>query len=206
MLTVRGRRDARCAAAIRPVDTATADTDVRVVAGARQTYTTRDLFNGPWDTAHAPDPRAEYTFVRPKTGGFNPGVIVRDPQGREWHVKQPSGQPRRRGASRGRAVARPLRARLSPAARLLPAVIHDARQIRCAYRARVAASASTLPSLKDQGEWSWQQNPFVGQRPYQGLLVILLLFNSSDLKNSNNTLYEYTPPSAEPRVAVVRRS
>jgi hypothetical protein len=52
-----------------------------------------------------------------------------------------------------------------------------------------------LPSLIDQGEWSWQQNPFVGQRPYQGLLVILLMFNSSDLKNSNNTLYEYTPPS-----------
>src|SRR5437762_5655586 len=34
------------------------------------------------------------------------------------------------------------------------------------------------------------QNPFVGTRPYQGLLVILLMFNSSDLKNTNNTLYE----------------
>jgi hypothetical protein len=53
-----------------------------------------------------------------------------------------------------------------------------------------------LPSLTDQGEWSWQQNPFVGQRPYQGLLVILLIFNSSDLKNSNNTLYEYKPRPA----------
>ena len=28
-------------------------------------------------------------------------------------------------------------------------------------------------------------------RPYQGLLAILLTFNSSDLKNSNNTLYEH---------------
>jgi len=43
------------------------------------------------------------------------------------------------------------------------------------------------------GDWSWQQNPFVGTKPYQGLLVILLMFNSSDLKNSNNTLYEYKP-------------
>src|SRR6185295_11449092 len=51
-----------------------------------------------------------------------------------------------------------------------------------------------LPALDDQGEWSWQQNPFVGQRPYQGLLVILLMFNSSDLKNSNNTLYAYKAP------------
>lgn len=45
-------------------------------------------------------------------------------------------------------------------------------------------------TLKDKGEWSWQQNPFVGMRPYQGLLVILMMFNSSDLKNANNTLYE----------------
>jgi hypothetical protein len=46
-------------------------------------------------------------------------------------------------------------------------------------------------SLRDCGEWSWQQNPFVGSKPYQGLLAILMMVNSTDLKNSNNTLYEY---------------
>jgi hypothetical protein len=51
--------------------------------------------------------------------------------------------------------------------------------------------------LKDRGEWSWQQNPFVGTTPYRGLLAILMMFNSSDLKNSNNTLYEFR--SAERR-------
>jgi hypothetical protein len=45
--------------------------------------------------------------------------------------------------------------------------------------------------LKDLGSWSWQTSPLVGTRPYQGLLVILMLFNSSDLKNDNNTVYEY---------------
>jgi hypothetical protein len=44
------------------------------------------------------------------------------------------------------------------------------------------------------GDWSWQQNPFVGTKPYQGLLVVLLMFNSSDLKDSNNTVYEVKPP------------
>jgi hypothetical protein len=48
----------------------------------------------------------------------------------------------------------------------------------------------TDKSLKRIGEWSWQQNPFVGTRPYQGLLVILMMFNSSDVKNENNALYE----------------
>ena len=44
--------------------------------------------------------------------------------------------------------------------------------------------------LKDDGEWSWQQNPFIGTRPYNGLRVLMMLLNESDLKNSNNTLYE----------------
>jgi hypothetical protein len=52
----------------------------------------------------------------------------------------------------------------------------------------------TLPELKEIGDWSWQQNPFVGSKPYQGLLVILLMFGSADLKNSNNSLYLYRRP------------
>src|SRR5262249_19718241 len=46
------------------------------------------------------------------------------------------------------------------------------------------------PSLTAQGSWAWRQNPFVGTRPYEGLLAILLVFNSWDLKDSNNTIYE----------------
>src|SRR6266850_213416 len=48
------------------------------------------------------------------------------------------------------------------------------------------------------------QNPFVGTRPYQGLLVILLRFNSSDLKNTNNTLYEVRDGDAIGHWYVVR--
>jgi hypothetical protein len=48
----------------------------------------------------------------------------------------------------------------------------------------------TDKSIEHVGEWSWQQNPFVGMRPYQGLLVILMMFNGSDIKNENNALYE----------------
>ena len=49
----------------------------------------QDLFNGPWGAERAPDPDAVYTFLRLKTTGTNPGVVVQDPAGREWHVKQP---------------------------------------------------------------------------------------------------------------------
>jgi hypothetical protein len=154
----------------------------------------RDLFNGPWATAHAPDPHAEYTFVRPKTGGFNPGVIVRDPQGREWHVKQSSGHSGDEGPSEV-VLSRVLSAlgyHQPPVYYLRSFTMRDTSGVHMEHGGRFRLN---MPSLIDQGEWSWQENPFVGQRPYQGLLVILLMFNSSDLKNSNNTLYEYKPPS-----------
>ena len=57
-------------------------------------------------------------------------------------------------------------------------------------------------SIKKLGIWSWQQNPFVNTRPYQGLLVILMIFNSSDIKNDNNTLYEVRKPPAGDDVGV----
>jgi len=44
--------------------------------------------------------------------------------------------------------------------------------------------------MHSRGKWFWQQNPFVGTRPFQGLLVILLAFNSFDLKSSNNSVYD----------------
>ena len=49
---------------------------------------TRDLYYGPWGRERVPDPKATYTFVELKHTGVNPGMTVRDPQGREWSVKQ----------------------------------------------------------------------------------------------------------------------
>jgi hypothetical protein len=151
----------------------------------------QDLLYGPWGFERAPDPDARYRFVEMKQGGVNPGMTVRDPGGRRWKVKQP--------AMDGRVAEGPIEVVLSrvlsavgyhqPPVYYLPDfVVEDENGAR-----RVPGGRFRLvdPSLEDRGEWSWHRNPFVGTRPYQGLLVILLLFNSSDLKNSNNTLYEY---------------
>ena len=182
-----------CAAAVRPVETPS-PAPLSSWWQPPENLHARDLFYGPWGAEHAPDPQVEYTFIRPKTGGFNPGVIVRDPQGREWHVKQPSGHSGDEGPSEV-VLSRVLSALgyHQPPVYYLPSFrMRDNSGVRTERGGRFRLA---LPSLTDQGEWSWQQNPFVGQRPYQGLLVILVMFNSSDLKNSNNTLYEYTPPA-----------
>jgi hypothetical protein len=155
----------------------------------------QDLFNGPWGQESAPDARSSYRFLRPKTTGVTPGMTVRDPHGREWSVKQHSHD--------GRAAEGPIEVVLS---RVLSAVGYHqppvyflpSFELKDTFGTRTEPGGRFRlkhPQLQEVGPWKWQQNPFVGTRPYQGLLVILMLFNSSDLKNSNNTLYEHTAGS-----------
>ena len=151
---------------------------------------TRDLFYGPWGRAHAPDPDATYTLVELKHSGVNPGMTVRDPQGREWSVKQeyPSGLD----------PEGPVEVALS---RLLSAIgyhqppVYFLRSFSLkddwgTHTERGGRFRLDEESLKSAGAWSWQDNPFIGTQPYQGLLVLMMMFNNTDLKNSNNTLYE----------------
>ena len=151
----------------------------------------RDLFNGPWGVKRAPDPHDTYELVAVKRSGINPGMTVRDSRGRKWSVKQapPNGEP-----SEG-----PIEVVLSRVLSALgyhqpPVYYLQAFTLSDDWGTHVEGGGRFRlhdKSLKDKGTWSWQQNPFVGQRPYQGLLVILLMFNGSDLKTSNNTLYEH---------------
>jgi hypothetical protein len=151
---------------------------------------TRDLFYGPWGSENAPDPSVTYTFVKPKDHGTNPGMTVHDPQGREWHVKQ---APHNDEGAEG-----PIEVVLS---RVLSGVGYHQPPVYFVSSFSVADGTGTHvvsggrfrlqnKSLKNLGSWSWQENPFVDTDPYQGLLVILMILDSSDLKNDNNTLYE----------------
>ncbi len=162
--------------------------------------TKADLFNGPWGQSAAPQPNDTYTFIARKQHGTNPGVTVVDSAGREWHVKQPPHTEL--GGAEG-----PIEVTLSrilsavgyhqPPIYFLPSLnVRDDKgtHIEPGGRLRLADK-----SLKHLGEWSWQQNPFVGMRPYQGLLVILMIFNSSDIKNENNAIYQVQRPGDGPK-------
>jgi hypothetical protein len=150
-----------------------------------------DLLNGPWGVEHAPDARDTYTFLRTKRKGTNPGVTVRDSQGREWHVKQGvEAQPEVLLSHVLSAVGYH-----QPPVYFLPSfTLVDEAGTHTEPGGRFRLQDRTL---KNRGEWSWDQNPFVGTPAYQGLLVMLVLFNSADLKNENNTLYEVKSRHAE---------
>src|SRR5687767_9149485 len=151
----------------------------------------RDLFYGPWGRENAPAPEDTYRLVERKHHGVNPGLTVVDSRGREWSVKQPP--PGNFGSEVGveLAVSRIVGAvgYHQPASYFLPVfTLKDAWGTRRETGGRFRLKDERL---KSGDEWSWQENPFIGTRPYNGLLVMLMMFNSTDLKNSNNSLYEY---------------
>jgi hypothetical protein len=150
----------------------------------------RDLFYGPWGAERAPDPNGVYRLVERKHTGVSLGLTVKDAQDREWSVKQPYPGGLDSEAPVEVALSRLLSAvgYHQPPVYYLPAfTLKDdfGEKVEVGGRFRLKE-----PALKDVGVWNWEDNPFVGTKPYQGLIVMLMMFNSTDLKNSNNTLYE----------------
>ncbi len=151
----------------------------------------RDLFTGQWEASHAPDPMGTYTLVERKHSGVNLGLTVKDEQNREWSVKQPFP-----GGLDSEGPVEIVLSRLlsavgyhQPPVYYLPAfTVKDdlGKHVEVGGRFRLKN-----PSLKEIGVWKWEENPFVGTMPYQGLIVMLMMFNSTDLKNANNSLYEF---------------
>lgn len=151
----------------------------------------RDLFIGEWGAERAPDPKGVYTLVERKHTGVNLGLTVKDEKGREWSVKQPYPGGLDSEAPVEVALSRLLSAigYHQPPVYFLPAfTLKDdlGKKVEVGGRFRLKD-----PSMKEADLWKWEDNPFVGTKPYQGLIVLLMMFNSTDLKNSNNSLYEY---------------
>jgi hypothetical protein len=148
----------------------------------------RDLFIGPGDPAIPPKPNAVLAFVRDDTTGFSRKVIVKDEQGTKWNVKLgPEAQPE------------------VVSSRLVWALgYHQLPQyVVGRWIMRGGELGGTMPAgrfrrdepgYKNVGDWSWHENPFVGTRPYRGLLALMVMLNNSDMKPAQNRLYEVTGP------------
>jgi hypothetical protein len=149
--------------------------------------TRQDLFAGPGGT-DAPSPDGRYEFVSRDTTGFSPGYDVRDESGRLWSVKL--------GVEARPEVV---------VSRILWASGYHQHPMYYLPRWTLTGGDTPGPQPagrfrlkpaghRNTGEWSFFENPFVGSRAYRGLLSILLVLNSYDLADSNNTLYELSAP------------
>ena len=147
--------------------------------------TPRNLFNGPGgNTVPRPASDARYDVIERDTAGFSITYRVRDESGREWNVKV--GPEAQTEVVASRIV-------WALGYHQLPSYFVERWIAVDKAKGSMLGGARFRPhelGLKSAGEWSWQQNPLVGSLPYNGLLVLMMILNSTDLKNQNNTLYE----------------
>jgi hypothetical protein len=173
-----------CAASGEPASTGTPTTEQMNelwidVAGAP-----RDLRAGPAPGSPPPEENGRYDVVAIDTAGYSVTYRVKDRAGRDWNVKAGS-------EARPEVVSSRLLWALGyhqpPSYYVdhwvaVDTVRHlDAPRDGARFRPRD-------DGLEAEGVWSWRSSPFAGTRPYNGLLVLMMLLNSTDLKDDNNEI------------------
>src|SRR5436190_16019912 len=149
----------------------------------------RDLFWGIGGQKYAPDPDAVYKFKERDATGFSTKYEVKGPGDVEWSAKIGPEAQTEVLLSR---ILWGLGFHQQPIYYLPSWTLeHDGVK-------STESEARFRPKLKEFNRldeyWWWQQNPLVGTRELNGLLVVLLLFNSTDLKNDNNSIYKLQEP------------
>ncbi len=154
--------------------------------------TTRDLFWGVGGKSLAPDPDATYKVLEVKRGGFSMGLTVEGPGDRKWSAKMPPEASTEVVASRivwGVGYHQP------PIYYVGRWNAEKAPEENPQLPARFRESKPALHGLVDTDElWSYYQNPFVGTRELNGLLVLQVMLGNSDLKDEQNALYTLSEP------------
>jgi hypothetical protein len=155
--------------------------ELRVDPGAAP----RDLFWGVGGRRYAPPPTAAYTLVAKDATGFSVSYDVTSPDGTEWSAKIGPEAQTEVVVSR---ILWGLGYRQPPIYYLPSWTLGERKESEARFRPKLAA-LDRLPEV-----WSWANNPFSGTRELKGLLVVLLMLNSTDLKDSNNSIYDVTAP------------
>ena len=190
LLALTPAAGAACAARARDMKPAATPPDQAQLWQAPDDLNTRDLYLGPGGNDFVPA-REPFAFVAHDRTGHSPGFDVRDSGGRAWDVKQ--------GPEAQTEVV---------TSRILwaigyhqPPTHYVAQWTLTGDAAGTAAGPQTggrfrpdRPGLeREVGEWAWDENPFIGTRPFGGLIVANLILNSWDWKASNNKIYEFVP-------------
>ena len=150
----------------------------------------RDLFWGVGGKRYAPPPDAVYRVLAKDETGFSVSFDVTSPDGVEWSAKiGPEAQTE--------VVASRILWGLGyhqPPVYYLPSWNAEtgSGEPRKESEARFRPKLAQLERLPE--DWSWADNPFSGTRELKGLLVVLLMLNSTDLKDTNNSIYQVTGP------------
>jgi hypothetical protein len=146
----------------------------------------RDLFWGVGGQKYAPSPDAIYKVKGKDDLGFSVSFDVEDPDDLGWSAKVGP-----------EAQTEVVMSRIlwglgyhQPPLYYLPSWNADEKGSK-PRRESEARFRPKLPELKRLEEyWFWADNPFSGTRQLKGLLAMMLMLNSTDLKDDNNSIYE----------------
>jgi hypothetical protein len=147
----------------------------------------RDLFHGVGGRKLAPDPKASYSVIEIKRGGFSRGYTLVGPGGREWSAKFPPEANTEITASRilwGIGYHQP------PIYLMTEWAAEKATSPNPQLPARFREKKPDLNGLDAGDPWSYYQNPFVGTRQLNGLLALQAMLGNSDLKDAQNVTYK----------------
>jgi hypothetical protein len=152
--------------------------------------TPRDLYWGVGGTKYAPPRGAEFRFKAKDESGFSTSFDITGPDGTEWSAKiGPEAQTEV-------VVSRILwgLGYHQPPVYYLPSWLITGDGIE-KHRESEARFRPKIPELVREKEiWRWADNPFSGTRELKGLLVVMLMLNSTDLKDDNNSIYTPVEP------------
>lgn len=152
-----------------------------VLWGAPVDIRSRNLFLGPGGASMKPD-LTRITFLEESSGGYSGTKYrIRDGAGREWVAK----------------IGKEAQSETA-AVRLLWAVGYETEINHLVPRLTIPGKGTfedvrleaRPASEKRVGEWKWEQNPFVGKRPFQGLKIMMLFLENWDIKDSNNEIVQ----------------
>jgi hypothetical protein len=146
----------------------------------------RDLLHGVGGKRLAPDPAVRYTVLDIKRSGYSRGYTVTDASHREWSVKFPPEAGPEVAASR---ILWAVGYHQPPIYYLAEWNAGNAPSTNPQLPARFRERAPALHGLDAGGDWSYDQNPFVGTHELNGLLVLQAMLGNSDLKAPQNVIY-----------------
>lgn len=154
----------------------------------------RDLYQGPGGEEMRPDLN-RVTFLKEETGGFSKKFRVRDGAGHEWVAKLGKEAQAETAAVRlVWAVGYMTEVNyLAPCVRIEGAPDPGKEFARCQGGGLANVRFEARPEgVKRLDEWKWSENPFVGTKELQGLIVMMSLLNNWDIKDTNNKVL-YVP-------------
>jgi len=152
---------------------------------------TRDLYWGPGGQEHAP--KGKLTFIQEKLKGTNPKFDVRDEDGIRWGVKfgieaRPETVATRLVWAVGFFTNEDYYIAALPAKGLPP--LSRGEGLIKHNNIENARLKRHNKGEKEIADWSWEKNPFVGTKELNGLKIMMEIICNTDLKPSNQHIYE----------------